>query len=354
MKKFFSFATRLVAFAAIAIAVVGCKDNSAPIPEPSLNSILVFNEGNFGSSTAEITGYNPDAKVAVNNVFAPANNGAPLGDSPTHSVVYNDRVYITLSGSGKIYAINPDTYVLEDKITELSSPRYIEILSDTKGYITNLNEGTINIFNPSTSTLTGTISVESPAEQMVVDGNYLYTNLWSYGKNIVKIDTRTDKVVQTLEVGIQPKCLLKDKNGNLWTLCDGGGWDGNPIGFEAPSIVKVTNFEGTMVVGKRYSLPSNFAYGLKMIINRNGDKLYVICGSGVYAMSIDAEEFSSTPMFEIAGTNLYGIAENPYTEELYISDAVDYVQRGTVYRYSNVGVKKDSFQAGICPAVFVF
>ena len=36
------------------------------------------------------------------------------------------------------------------------------------------------------------------------------------------------------------------------------------------------------------------------------------------------------------------------------SDAVDYVQDGTVYRYTRAGVFVDSFRVGITPGAFCF
>ena len=55
-------------------------------------------------------------------------------------------------------------------------------------------------------------------EQMVQCGDYVYVNCWSYQNRILKIDTRTDKVVDQLTVGIQPTSLVMDKNFKLWGI----------------------------------------------------------------------------------------------------------------------------------------
>ena len=48
----------------------------------------------------------------------------------------------------------------------------------------------------------------------------------------------------------------------------------------------------------------------------------------------------------------YGLTINPVNGEIYVSDAVDYVQSGTVLRYSQDGELLDTFNVGINPGSF--
>ena len=45
---------------------------------------------------------------------------------------------------------------------------------------------------------------------------------------------------------------------------------------------------------------------------------------------------------------------DPRTSEVYLADALDYVQPGWVFRYSARGELLDSFQVGIIPGAFCF
>lgn len=73
---------------------------------------------------------------------------------------------------------------------------------------------------------------------MVRIGRYVYTNCWSYNNRILVIDTETDTVCDTIEVGVQPTSLVVDRHGMLWTATD-GGYEGNPAGHEAAAIYRI-------------------------------------------------------------------------------------------------------------------
>ena len=50
----------------------------------------------------------------------------------------------------------------------------------------------------------------------------------------------------------------------------------------------------------------------------------------------------------------YGVAVNPITKDIYVTDAKDYVHPGRLYCYGRDGVLKWDVLAGNIPAHFVF
>lgn len=340
-----------------AVLLLGsCKDDNdgpdtPPVVEPpSIGSIYVLNQGNFGSSNATLSVYNPLTKTVQADIFDDA-NGAAFGDSPTAMRLYKGKAFVTLAGSGKIYIINPKTGKLTGKITGLSSPNDIVFLSDTKAYVSNSMSSQIDIINPTTELKTGEIKLAEGqfADEFVVNGNDVYTNLWSYGKLFLKIDATQDKVVAQVEVGIQPTTILLDKNGKLWTLND-GGYEGGPIGNEPPSLVKV-DMATFKVESRMPLLNKNFSHPIALSV----DKLNILFVDGdLYKMPVTATAVPTTPLVDGSSQLFYGLGINPENGEIYLSDAIDYVQAGKVMRYDSDGKLLDTFKAGVSPIGFCF
>ena len=184
-------------------------------------------------------------------------------------------------------------------------------------------------------------------EQMVQQGDYLYVNCWSYNNRILKIDTETDEIVAELEVGIQPNSLVMDCNNKLWTLTD-GGYKGSMYGEESPAIYRID--PETMTIEHKFEFP----YGSdasEIILNGAKDRLYWI-NKDIWAMDVLDEELPTHPFIDSQGTIYYGLTICPRTGDVYIADAIDYVQQGKIYRYSKDGEKIDEFYVGIIPGAF--
>jgi hypothetical protein len=71
-------------------------------------------------------------------------------------------------------------------------------------------------------------------------------------------------------------------------------------------------------------------------------------------MPITAETLPDTPLIAQGDHLFYGLGIDPVSSEIYCSDAIDYLQKGIVFRYSSQGKLRDSFLAGIIPGFFAF
>ena len=262
---------------------------------------------------------------------------------------------MVVNGSNVVFAIAADTYVEKGRIsTGLTSPRWMHFISDEKAYVTQMYDNRIAIVNPKTYSVTGYIDVPGQeastgsTEMMVQVGKYVYVNCWSYQKTIIRIDTDTDKVDATLEVGVQPKSMVLDRDNNLWVLTDGGGWDGNPVGYEAPSLVKVNTRDFTVAMKLEMNLGD---YTPTLAINGTRDRLYWI-QNDVYTMPITSTELPATPVIRSNGNYYYGLTIDPERGDIFIADAVDYVQNGRLLRYDSDGASIGTVATGICPHAF--
>ena len=318
----------------------------------STEGLFICNEGNFQYGNATLSYYNPTTMEVENEVFYRA-NAMKLGDVCQSMVIRDGIGWVVVNNSHAIFAIDTRTFKEVGRIVNLTSPRYIHFISDTKAYVTQIWDNRIFIVNPKRYEITGYIEVPNmtmesgSTEQMVQWGKYLYVNCWSYQNRILKIDTETDTVVDELTVGIQPTSLVLDCNDKLWTITD-GGYAGSPYGHEAPSLYRID--AESFTIEKQF----RFEFGdapSEVQLNGTGDRLYWL-NDDVWEMDVTAECVPSEPFLPYNGTLYYGLTVSPYNGDVYVADAIDYVQQGKVYRYSKERELLDSFYVGIIPGAF--
>ncbi|MDE7345487.1 MAG: glutaminyl-peptide cyclotransferase [Muribaculaceae bacterium] len=361
MKKHTLTCAILFLTACVIPAVTGCSRNDdpevlpgeiLPAPDGDDGTLFILNEGNFQYSNATLSIYNPEKREVTDEAFIKA-NGMKLGDVAQSMTIYGDRGWIVVNNSNVIFAIDPTTLKEKGRIENLTFPRYIHFVSDTKAYVTQLWDNRIAIINPQTYQITGHIDVpdmkpgSGSTEQMVSYGDFVYCNCWSYQKRIIKIDTRSDEVVASLEVGIQPNSLALDCNGKLWTVTD-GGFEGSPFGYEAPALVKID--------AETFKIENKFSFSLgdscsEICLNGEKDRLYWI-NDDIWEMDVTASAPPSAPLLKAGDTLYYGLTVAPVSGDIYVADAIDYQQNGIIYRYSRDGKLIDHFNAGINPGAF--
>jgi DNA-binding beta-propeller fold protein YncE len=312
--------------------------------------LFIVNEGNFMYGNASLSYYDIDKKHVENEIFVRA-NGIKLGDVAQSMTIYNGIGYVAVNNSGVIFTVDVNTFKIIDIITGFTSPRYIHFVNANKAYVTDLYGSKIYILNPATKKISGLIHVSGhdSTEQMVQSGKYVFTNCWSYDNKILVIDSENDMIVDSVTVGIQPNSMVIDKNGKLWVLTD-GGYQGNPYGHEIPSLfcINTSDFK----IEKKIDFQLNDSPS-KLCINSSLDTLYLI-NKSIWKISTDATELPDAPVIPYKGTMYYGLAVSPENSEIYVADAIDYVQNGKIYRYTAQSVCIDTIDAGVCPSNFCF
>ncbi|MBN1387001.1 MAG: YncE family protein [Bacteroidales bacterium] len=321
--------------------------------------VFIVNEGNSTYNNASLSFYDIVTREVKNDIFFNT-NATPLGDVATSMVIRDSLGYIVISNSGKINIININTFQYEGEITGLTSPRHMHFISASKAYVTDLYARSIAIINPLSREITGYIDVSNnsseynqhPTEEMVQYGRLIFTNCWNNDNKILVIDSDTDQPVDSIEVLIQPQSMVIDRFNKIWVLTDGGS-RASTYGYEAPGLLRID--AKLMTVEKIWRFELGDSPG-ELELNGSRDTLYFI-NRHVYRHPVYSEQepevFIGSPNSGSSG-RFYGLGFDPYTSDLYVSDVLDNVQRGFVYRYRLNGAAVDTFRAGIIPSSFCF
>ncbi|MDD4657029.1 MAG: YncE family protein [Bacteroidales bacterium] len=357
---------KLATFILIIFFSIACSKNENPIPDPPepqkpqySKGLFICNEGNFMYGNASLSYYNIETQTITNQIFFTTNN-APLGDVCQSMNIIDGKGYVVVNNSGKVQVIDTTTFKYCGTITGLNSPRYIEKIDNNKLYITDLYSPIISIIDPATLTKKGEINVGRSTEMMARVDNYIYTTSWSFQNKVYKIDTRTDSVIDSLEVTMQPNSIVADKFNNIWVLSD-GGYAGTPAGQERATLTRIKT--NTFTIDYIYELPTDESSPTKLCTDGLKENLYFINGAwggsvqmGGICKVTDID--STSPKVELIipekGRLFYGLGVDPRSSEIYISDAIDFTQKGVVYRYSNKGELVHQFQADLIPGYFCF
>jgi DNA-binding beta-propeller fold protein YncE len=343
----------------IAIICVSCEKENVSIERYNFGDstgVFILNEGNYTQENSSLSFLNLESMKLYNNLFFKAND-TKLGDVAYSMTIYNDKAYIAVNNSGRIYVIDINNGRFEGKITGLSSPRYIHILNDTKGYVSDLYLTKITVINPSEYQVIGTIDVSAGSdfnqhstEQMALYGDWLFIGCWSYDNKILVLDVTTDSIVDSITVAKQPNSLLLDKNKKLWVLSD-GGYPGSSYGQEYAALTKINAETRETELVMRF--PSLDDSPVEMVSNGSGDTLYFVL-RGIRRMSIADTELPEKAFIEKRNNDYYSIAVDPMTSVIYAGDPLDYMQNGLLYRFTPDGELIDSMRVGINPGAFCF
>lgn len=326
--------------------------DTSQLPTKYQHGIFVINEGNYNWGNASVTFIDYSGNKTVQNIYQKA-NARNLGDVAESMKIFGMLGYIVVNNSNRIEIVDFKSFKSVKTITGLFSPRHIEFVDSNKAYVTSLQRG-ISIIDLHLNKITGTIAVNGWTENLVRFKHYMFVaaigdfNKPSSGRKaqILVIDTRTDRVIDSIPTGKEPIGLAVDNNQKIWILCS-GGYDY----FETPSIIKIdAELRKTIEV---FKFPSVQRVPSQLSINTLGDTLYFLNG-GIFQMPILSKGVPAFPLINPNGRLFYGLTIHPVTGTILVSDALDYVQNGVVYQYSPSGTLIGQYNVGRIPGSFCF
>ena len=337
----------------VLLTITSCHKVTPVISAPTTTGVYITNEGDFNSGQGEISFYNPTTGQISNNLFY-AVNSYHLGDVVESMYIKDSTGFIVVNNSAKIEVVRIPSLKHIITITILhSSPRYFLPINDSVGYVTDLYASAVHVINYHTGALiTNITGVAEWTEHMVmingavvIEERNLAATPSSTG-SVVSINTATNSIIHRYSFnGSNVDGLVSDNNNRVWF-----GMDADSAA-NIPASIYCLNAD--MSLNKNIILPAGHAaYNLK--INGTGDQIYYFDNNGIATISINDTVAPLNPFSPVNGRNLYGLGVDPTNGNVYVSDALDYVQPSRIYMYDKSGSLIQSFTAGVISGNFAF
>jgi DNA-binding beta-propeller fold protein YncE len=339
------------------------------VPNSKIKGMYLLNEGNMGSNKCSIDYYDYETGMYHKNIYAERNPGVvkELGDVGNDIQIYGDKLYAVINCSHFIEVMDVTT---AKHITQISIPncRYVvfkgkyAFVSSYAGPVQidpNARLGYVARIDTATLAVKDTCVVGYQPEEMVIVGNKLYVansggyRYPNYDRTVSVIDINSFKVIKTIDVAINLHRLELDRYGNIYVSSRGDY-------YSIPSDTYIID-SATDKVTCKLGLPNS-----EMALS--GDSLYVYSTEWSYLTNSNTITYAlvNTKTKQIVTRNFitdgtekeitipYGVAINPETKEIFVTDAKDYVSPGVLYCFSPEGKKKWSVVTGDIPAHIVF
>jgi YVTN family beta-propeller protein len=260
-------------------------------------------------------------------------------------IIKGEREYIVVNNSGKIEVVNRNLESVAT-ISGLISPRYMVFIGDNKAYVTSMYSDSVAVLNTLDNSISGYINLRRTSEGIVKIGTKAYVANWVGGNEIMVINTLTDQVIDSIQVGFEPESIVKDKNETLWVLCN-GGW----MREHFAELISINT--NTDEIDRRFIFPSISDSPVSLLTDGTGENLFYL-DKGVRKMPVTATSLPASALIPESGRYFYKAGINPVNGDIFVTDAADYQQKGNVMRYTSEGNLVSDLKADIIPAFLCF
>lgn len=369
---------RYAAFSLLLFAACRKGDKAVPITvtpvdtahsAATIRGFYMLNEGNMGTNKASLDFYDYTTGNYNQNIYATVNPDIvkSLGDVGNDIQIYGSKLYAVINVSNLVEVMDAQTarhlgtinipncrYITFHKgkayVSSYAGP--VKISPDAPiGYVAEVDTNSLQVTNK--------VIVGYQPEEMAVVGDKLYVansggyRVPNYDSTVSVIDLNTFTETKKINVAINLHRLKADADGDVYVSSRGDY-------FSVPSALYRIDTKTDQVAQQFKVATSELAI--------SGDTAYIY-GSDYsnvthkwtisYNMLNVKTETLLNKNFITDGTEAsikmpYGVAINPVTKEIFVTDAKDYVSNGTVYCFDKTGKKKWSVIAGDIPAHFVF
>lgn len=338
--KFLSLGLTILLF--LILCFSGCKGEKNPSPEKlSITKgqmVLVCQEGNFRWGNAEVGVYNRQNEVWVEKAYYAANQKA-IGDVCQSALLWQNLWWIVVNNSGKIVLLNPETLQEVGQIQGLTSPRYILPVGPEKAYLSDLYANRLWILSGSPARVSGQIPIAHWTEEMLESNGMIYVYS-PHSKFLFQINPETDQLIDSIAFPAKISGIAKAAEKGIWVAYGDAGQAGISLWNPTTNLLKNWNTG---------SLPAPFS----LASSTSGDSLFFISGKPRMLCSWDTL-FPNQAIREDWVGNWYGLAYHAPRQELWLSDAKDYVQKSRIICFNLASAQQKEWVGGTNSSRFYF
>ena len=340
-----------------------------PMVGTRIKGVYQLNEGNMGMNRASLDYFDYTTGHYTRDIFSERNPEIvkELGDVGNDIKVYGQKVYAVINVSNLIVVFDVRT---ARRIKEIEVPncRYLAFWKD-KAYISsyagpvqiapNSEVGFVAEIDTASLEVTRKVSVGYQPEEMVVHNEKLYVansggyRAPNYDRTVSVVDLETFKEKKKIDVAINLYRMAIDERGDIY-VSSRGDYKNTPSNLYVidSTTDEVKQCLDLPVGGMCVDGDKLYYYSVAYSITSGGNKV-------TYGILDTRTKKQITDRIITDGTDEdimipYGIAVNPETKEIFMSDAQNYVVTGFVYCFSPEGKLKWKTEGGNIPGHFAF
>ena len=333
---------KLIQFILVALLLSACSDDDDNVSVPQVpdgdykNGKLVVNEGGIGT----VTFISDDRTNIEKSIFQKENPQDDLGEFVQSMFFHQGLAYIISNGSNLITVVDRFTF---EKVGEVSSglevPRYGTVMNG-KAYVTNQatfgssTDDYVAVIDLEDLNVENTIPMGNIAEHIIgYDGMlYVMNAAFGEGSGISVIDV-AGPTVETLEIG-EGLNSIERRGNSIYALTNSNL---SEIDLSTATVVNSISVPSAISGAKNLALTdAHFYYTLENDVYR----------SGINDDTLSDEVFVSYESTSDFGT-MYGF--DVIDEEIYLTDAGDFVSNGSLRIYDIEGNFIEEIEVELAP-----
>lgn len=328
------------------------EDNGGSNTETGTAGIYVLSEGLFNLNNSTLMFHSLKNGQTDTDYFRSKNHRG-LGDTANDMAIYGSKLYIVVNVSSQIEVIDRASGLSLKRIPVLNKngssrqPRYIAFHKD-KAYVCSF-DGTVARIDTTSLEIEEYATVGRNPDGICVQGDKLYVSNsggldWDgigVDNTVSVVSTEPFKEIKKIQVGYNPGRIRADNYGHVYVATRGkdisaGDYNFVQIDTRADEVKQIYD-EKVM----NFAINDQLAYLYNFNYTTQDSQIKVFnlqTGTTLREDFITDETEINTP---------YGIHVNPYSGNIYITDAYNYLVRGDVlcfnpqgkliYRLTNIG-----------------